>query len=107
MTSACAVFGDEDRKLLQVSADEVPDAVFGSGFEFETFLKAAVGFVGGNDQVLLDGTCCVTWLIGSLLFVQRPDISHDETRASALLPEWRSRPRSVNCGIPPSSSVPV
>ncbi len=50
-----AVFGNKYRKLLQVSANEVPDAGFGTRFKLKAFLEAAVGFVGRNDQVLLDG----------------------------------------------------
>ena len=49
-----AVLRDEDRKLLQVSADEVPDTFFGASLQFETVFKSAIRLVGGDDQVLLD-----------------------------------------------------
>ena len=50
-----AVLGDKDRKLPQVGANEIPNAFFCSRIESEAVFKAAVGFVGGNDKILLDG----------------------------------------------------
>jgi hypothetical protein len=39
-------FGDENRELLQVNADEVPNAILSSCYQFEAVFQAAVGFVG-------------------------------------------------------------
>ncbi|MBA7700700.1 hypothetical protein ES703_109423 [subsurface metagenome] len=40
-----AVLGDEDRKLFEVSAGEVPNTFFGTGFEFEAVFKFSVGLI--------------------------------------------------------------
>ena len=44
-----AVFETKTGSCFQMSADKIPDAVFGSGSKFEAILKAAVGFVGRNN----------------------------------------------------------
>ena len=51
------VLGNEYGKLLEVSADEIPGAIFCSGSQFEAVFQAAVRFVRRNDQVLLDSSC--------------------------------------------------
>ena len=48
------VVGNEHRELFQVGADEIPDAIFCSGGQFEPVFKAAVGFIYGYDEVLFD-----------------------------------------------------
>ena len=68
-----AVLGDENRELLQVGADEVPDAFFRAGFEFEAFLKTAVGLVGGDDEVLFYGTRTLDLLKALLLLIKCPE----------------------------------
>ena len=39
-----------------MSADEIPDTIFGTSFQFEAFLQATVGLISGDDQILLDST---------------------------------------------------
>ncbi len=74
-----AVPGDEDRDLPEVGADEIPDAVLRPRLQLESVFQPSVGFVCGNDEVLLDGGAG-DLAVGPLLFVQRPDIGHDEPR---------------------------
>ena len=44
-----ASLGDEDRKLLQVSANEVPDSFLCTSFASKSFFKSPVRFVSGYD----------------------------------------------------------
>ena len=51
----CAVVpGHEHRKLPQVCADKVPDALVGAGCQLEARFEPVVGLVGGDHQILLD-----------------------------------------------------
>jgi hypothetical protein len=43
------VFGEEDRKLPQVGADEVPNAFFGACRKFEAVFKATIWLIGRNN----------------------------------------------------------
>jgi len=61
-----------------VGADEIPDAILGTGLQPEAFFKAAVGFVSGNDQILFNGRACYL-PIRSLLFVHGSDIGNYES----------------------------
>ena len=67
----------EDRQLAEMSVDELPSAVFGSGGDSEAFLQAAVRLVSGDDEILFGcGIDCL--LKGSLLLVQCADVGDDE-----------------------------
>lgn len=48
-----AILRDENGKLLQVRADEIPDTLFCARFQFESLLKATVGFVGRDNKVFI------------------------------------------------------
>jgi len=63
------ILGDKYWKLLQMNPDEIPNAFFSSGFELETFLKASVGFIGRNYEILLYSASPIEILIHGTLFL--------------------------------------
>ena len=75
-----AVLRDKHRKLFQMSADEVPYTFLHAGFQLEATFKATVGFVGGDDEILLDGADSDGLIERALLFVENPYVCHDEPR---------------------------
>ena len=62
-----------------MATDKVPGTFFSTGGELEALFQAAVGFVGGDDEVLFDGACSSLLFEGTLLFVEYPYIRNNET----------------------------
>ena len=78
------VAGYEHRKLPQVGADEVPDALLGAGCQLEARFEPVVGLVRGDHQILLD--CGAGHLpVGALLLVEGAHVGHDKTGAEDRL----------------------
>ena len=64
--------------MPQVGADEVPDAILGTGCQLEPRFEPVVGLVGGDDQVLLD--CRAGHLtIGALPLVEGAHVRDHKT----------------------------
>ena len=74
------VLGDEDRELLQVCSHKVPHTFLGPGLKLEAVFEAAIGFVCGDNQVLLDRSDSDGLIERPLLFVENSDIGHNEPR---------------------------